>query len=413
MKDIQKSILSTAILYEDLRYLIFGELQEEYFTNEYKTVFKEMNKLYRQKQDIDPVIISSSLGQAYTKTIADLSDVSFIRPNIEQYIRILKNNCSSNKAIRQTEELLFDLKENRLQPEEVQNKFIEISKLFDSSGSKYKSCNMTEVLTEAFNSYNSKQSYYKTGFSKLDNTVLISPGDFIIIGGRPSSGKTTLSTNIMPCMSMNNKITFFSIETNKINIANKLIASTGKLELNKILHKNLTDEEIERYLNTSSQLMKANIEIVEAGGMTVNQITTKALQRQADIIFIDYLQLINSNTNNSYERVTRISNELHTFAQREKITVIALSQLRRQEAGRKTIEPTMSDLRESGAIEQDADAILLLYDPVTALSEAEQTEKRKDITKQERSLIVAKNKQGRTGKINLNFYSGIQKFYEI
>ncbi|MBP1925850.1 replicative DNA helicase [Sedimentibacter acidaminivorans] len=412
MREIQKSLLSTAILYEEQRYLIFGELQEEHFTNEYKTIFKEMKKLYSQRQDIDPVIIMQNLGVAYKDLIADLANPIFIKPNTSQYIKRLKESYYTIQAISQTEELLSNLRQNNSDAEVLQNKYIEISKMFNSNANAYKSYNMTETLNEAYENYNSKENYYKTGFKKLDDTVLISPGDYIIIGGRPSSGKTTFSTNIMQNMATKHKILFFSLETNKINIANKLICSAGKIQLNKILHKSLNDEEQSRYLNTSSELMKLNLEIIEAGGMTVNQIITKSLQRQADIIFIDYLTLVKAESKSLYEKATRISNELHTMAQKNKITIIALSQLKRPDSGKKVSEPAMNDLRESGAIEQDADAIFLLYDPVTSLSDAEQAEKKINIEKQERSLIVAKNKLGRTGKINLNFYGGVQTFYE-
>lgn len=416
MREIEKSLLSTAILYEDLRWLIFGELQEQHFTNEYRTIFKEMQKLYKQKQDIDPVIILTNLGQAYTDVIADLSDVGFVKPNIEQYIKILKDNYSSNMAIRKTEELLFDLKGKRISPEDAQNKYIEISKYFNVDDNRYRSFNMTETLTETYESYYAKENYYRTGFYKIDETVLISPGDYVVIGGKSHSGKTTFATNIMTNMAERNKVVFFSIETNKIKIGNKLISSKGKIELEKINKKLLSNEEEQRFLSASNELMKLNLEIVESGGMTLNQMFVKALQRQADIIFIDHLQLVTLNANgrnlSMYEKITKISNELHSFAQQNKITVFALSQLRRAEQGRKVQEPTMSDLRESGAIEADADAIFLLHDPVTALSEEEQAEQRKNFSKQKRHLIIAKNKEGRTGKIYLNFYGNIQTFYE-
>jgi len=416
MREIEKAILSTAILYEEFRYLIFGELQEEHFTNEFKTIFKEMNKLYKQKQDVDPIILLGNLGQAYTEVIATLSDVSFIKPNIDEYIKILKENYSSNMAIRKTEELLFDLKGKRISPEDSQNKFIEISKYFNVNDNKYKSYTMADTMTEAFESYYAKENYYQTGFSKIDETVLISPGDYIIIGGKSHSGKTTLATNIMTNMAERNKVVFFSIETNKVKIGNKFISSKGKIELEKINKKLLSEEEETRFLNTSSELMELDLEIVQAGGMTLNQMFIKALQRQADIIFIDHLQLVTLNANgrnlSMYEKITKISNELHSFAQQNKITVFALSQLRRAEQGRNVQEPTMSDLRESGAIEADADAIFLLHDPVTALSEEEQAEQRKNFSKQKRHLIIAKNKEGRTGKIYLNFYGNIQTFYE-
>lgn len=412
MREIQKSILSTAILYEDLRYLIFGELEDKLFDNEYKTIFKEMKKLYLQRQDIDPVVMLGSLGNAYTDSIAELSNPSFVKPNLEQYIKILKENYSLSLAISQTEELIFDLKGKRLKPEELQNKYIEISKLFNSDSNKHKSYTMQEATSAAFESYYSKENYFKTGFNKIDKTVKISKGDYIIIGGRPSSGKTTLASQVMLNMSKSAKIVFFSLETNKVNIVNKLACSVGKIPLDKIMNKTLTEEEERHFAETLSQIMNLNLEIVEAAGMTTNKIFTKALQRQADVIFIDYLSIINLDSRSMYEKVTRLSNELHEFAQREKITVIALSQLRRPEPGRKVKEPTMSDLRESGAIEQDADAIFLLHDPADNLSEEEQAEQRKNIDKQDRSLIIAKNKLGRTGRINLQFYGGVQTFYE-
>lgn len=412
MREIEKAILSTAILYEDLRYLIFGELQEEHFTNEYRTIFKEMQKLYKQKQDIDPVIILTNLGQAYTDVIADLSDVGFVKPNIEQYIKILKDNYSSNMAIRETEELLLNLKKKQISPEDAQSKYIEISKYFNINDGKYKSYSMPEALSKAWDSYYARANFIRTGYGKIDRDVKISKGDYIIIGGRPSSGKSTFATNIMANMSRDNKVVFFSLETNIVNITNKIICLTGKIPLNKIMNKTLSEEEEKRFQETYNALMNSNLKIVEAAGMTVNQISTKALQEQADIIFVDHMSIVNSNAKSLYEKVSKISNELHEFAQREKITVFALSQLRRAEQGRKAQEPTMSDLRESGAIEQDADVVMILYDPVTALSNEEQAEQRKDISKQKRDLIIAKNKLGKTGKLYLNFYGGIQKFYE-
>jgi len=412
MEELQRSILTAAIFYEDFRYLIFGELQEEHFTNEYKAIFKEMYKLYRRKQDIDAVIILSNLGNAYAGTIAELSDIGYKKPDIEQYIKKIKDDYSSNIAIRQTEELLFDLREKRIEPEEAQNKYIEISKHFNSDDKKFKSYTMAEATAEAYKSYFEKENYFKTGFKKIDDTVKISKGDYIIIGGRPQSGKTTFASNIMYNMARKNKVIFFSLETNMVNIINKLACSVGKIQLDKIMNKSFTEDEESHFANILSELMKSNLEILEAAGMNTNKIFTKTLQRQADIIFIDYLSIINADSKTMYEKVTRLSNELHEFSQREKVTTIALSQLRRPEPGRKIKEPTMNDLRESGAIEQDADAIFLLHDPADNLTEEEQAEKRKSLEKQSRSLIIAKNKLGRTGKINFNFYGNVQTFYE-
>ena len=271
---------------------------------------------------------------------------------------------------------------------------------------------MPEALTKHGTAITQGQTLLER-YGKIDRDVKISKGDYIIIGGRPSSGKSTFATNIMANMSRDNKVVFFSLETNIVNITNKIICLTGKIPLNKIMNKTLSEEEEKRFQETYNALMNSNLKIVEAAGMTVNQISTKALQEQADIIFVDHMSIVNSNAKSLYEKVSKISNELHEFAQREKITVIALSQLRRAEQGRKAQEPTMSDLRESGAIEQDADVVMILYDPVTALSNEEQAEYRKDISKQKRDLIIAKNKLGKTGKLYLDFYGGIQNFMRV
>ena len=138
-----------------------------------------------------------------------------------------------------------------------------------------------------------------------------------------------------------------------------------------------------------------DLHVVEASGWTVEQIKSKALQLKATVIMIDYLSLIQGNGNSTYEKVSNISIALHTMAQRTKIAVIALSQLSRE--GKNA--PDMTSLRESGQIEQDADCILLLHTVEP------------DNPHSDRELIIAKNKEGQTGKIPLTFKGEYQKFY--
>ena len=142
--------------------------------------------------------------------------------------------------------------------------------------------------------------------------------------------------------------------------------------------------------------------MVDAAGWTVQQIKSKAVQLRAEIIIIDYLSLIRGEGKSLYERVTNISMELHTLAQANRIAVIALSQLNR--AGKD--EPDMTSLRESGQIEQDADVILLLHEIGRSVLDREAG------GDADRRLIIAKNKEGMTGAITLNFQGEYQRFCE-
>jgi len=148
--------------------------------------------------------------------------------------------------------------------------------------------------------------------------------------------------------------------------------------------------------NKTSEFTKLKLSIVAAAGWSVPQIQAKAVQLGAEIIFVDYLGLIKSEGSGRYEKITNISVDLHTMAQSRKITTIALSQLNREGMG----EPDMTHLRESGQLEQDADIILLLH----SMGEKERFD---------RKLIIAKNKEGRTGALRFSFDGAHQKFMEI
>lgn len=403
MEQIQKNILSIAILYPKERYLIFRDLEEHHFMNEYRTIFQEMQQLYNSNKEIDPLVILNDLGQEYALKIAELSDISYVKPNTKQYIDILINDYQRKQAKDKLTSILFNLERKEYKPEQLQDDILEASKIFQSNNSRFKSYTMMEGLTNVLNNLEKKKQYHKTGFSYLDKIIYIDKADFVIIGGRPSSGKTTFATNIMTNMSENNKVLFFSLETAAEGIYQKIISSKANINIAKILNNNLTDEDYTKYLSVSNELDKHNLEVIEASGMAINDITSTTLQKKADIIFIDYMQLIQEQGRTEYERVSEISKKLHIFAQKEKVCVIALSQLSRMENENR--KPTMSDLRSSGQIEQDADSIILIYKPNTDTGQ-DQDEK------QPREVIVAKNKKGYTGTLNFNFYGGTQTFYE-
>ena len=208
-----------------------------------------------------------------------------------------------------------------------------------------------------------------------------------------------MAVNISMNMSAKNKVLFFSLETSAVKIYKKIASSAGSISYNSILKSNLLDSDYSSFLNAANEFSKYSLKVIEAAGMTVDDMAAIALQEKADIIFIDYMQIVSDKTAKSiYERVTNISKDLHILAQKEKIAIVALSQLRRTDKK----EPVMSDLRESGQIEQDADAIIFIHNK----------EDSEEINKQTREIIIAKNKQGEIGKLDFKFYGRVQTFDE-
>ena len=238
-----------------------------------------------------------------------------------------------------------------------------------------------------------KQKHIPTGFAELDRYLYLDPGDFIIVGGRPSSGKTAFTLQMLLKMSREYKVGYFSLETSREGIADRLISNFSRTDFGKINRSEFTDEDWIQITKCYDDFSKLNLEVIEAAGWGVQQVRGYTAMNQYDVIFIDYLTLLTGRGKDSVEKASNISKDLHTMAQADKVTVFALSQLNRKGAE----SPDMTSLRESGQIEQDADAILLLsydaYEP------------------EERELTIAKNKKGRIGKIKLRFDGSIQTFW--
>ena len=402
MEEIQKTILTMIFLYPEVRYKIFKKLNGNHFNNQYKTIFNSCQKLYKKNKEIDPLIVMSDIGNEYMSLIASLTDITLIKkPNVDEYIKVLTEDYNKREAIFKTKNLLLQIEKGELPQEKIQEGYLSISKVFNSESEDTRIFDTVQGFSMVLDELESKKEYIQTGFKKLDELVLIDKGDMIVIAGKPSSGKTTIATNMMMNISAKYNVLFFSIETSAVKIYKKIASSAARINYKKILKSEMYESDYSSFLGVANEFSNHKLKVVEAAGMSVNDIISISLQNKADIIFIDYLQIVaDKSDKSSYERVSNISRELHTFAQKEKITVVALSQLKRTD----NRQPTMSDLRESGQIEQDADAIIFIHNP----NNAEQ----QDISNQYREVIIGKNKQGEIGSIDYKFHGSVQTFKE-
>lgn len=230
-------------------------------------------------------------------------------------------------------------------------------------------------------------NYVRWGMEKLNANLKIRPGGFVILGGYASSGKTALGTQFALQLAQNgHNVCFYSLETDDETLYDRMAAQISGANFMRIQNRTAQESDYNALIAAANKTRDMRFTYESAAGWTVEQITGHALARRYDVIVIDYVQLIESSAPNRAEEVARVSRKLHSFAQQTKTVVIGLSQLTPTDH----YPPTMNDLRESRQLTQDADAILILYEP-----------RDEGARETDRVLKIAKNKQGRRGTILL------------
>lgn len=395
----ETAVLGSLLIAPELCGEIFAKVHEnDFITSEYKHIFLSAKKLYLQNKYIDAVTICHEAGgDAYRDILMQLMQVTPTSAGWSEYAEVLKEESRLYRLQQIGARIMT------CQSLDEASKVLSDAHSLTSSRSDIKTVSMTQGLMNFMEDLENKPEYILTSIGKLDEKLNISAGDFIILGGYPSAGKTALALQIASYMGIKKKVGIFSLETNDRKIYNRLISQLTLTDFRKIKTHDLSEKELMDITKQNKMLCKIQIDVINASGMSVADIISKTYERRYDIIFIDYLQLITASSIkvNRTEQVSQISRDLHTFAQNSKTTVIALSQLSRPEKENKVQKaPTMASLRESGQIEQDADAIMLLYlsDPENPYSD--------------RILKLVKNKDGELAYMQLNFDGKHQTFFE-
>ena len=251
-----------------------------------------------------------------------------------------------------------------------------------------------------------KLEAYETGFPRLDSHVVISPGDFVILLAEQSAGKTAFSIELMNRFARNgHKCVYFSLETEPYKLGDRALTNYTNMSFNNVKRQSMTEDDWERISEKSQEIKALPGEIIAAAGMNVDQIKIEAIRREAEIIFIDYVGLIQprkGTTDSIYREMTAISKDLHTLAQTEKMTIIALQQQNRGKAG----EADLHSGRDTSQFESDADVMMILTIPEGERDGEEY------VPSWTENLNIVKNKEGDRCFIPYTFDGSRQKFYE-
>ena len=403
MKDIKQtqSILLGAIIVFPENADVLQELEIEDFDPELRDVFAAIFGYWTTEQKWNAVTIMAKYpGLKETMMqCADAFNVEFIRnvthDTLESWAQVVKEQA----AVGRFQALAFQSVEDSVTYEELPELYEEMGEALNLHTEENDFLNTSDGIDDYIRRKDEKPKYIRSGLKKLDSCLHMTAGNFVIIGGRPSAGKTALSLQMAADMAAQGyKVCYFSLETDANTLIERTIANRLNIPLHAVKNKTVSMEELDRL----ADVKKYPIYFRSAAGKNVGWIRTQSVRMQANIVFVDYLQLIHqSGAKDRYSAVTEISMALHEFAQSTGTLVIALAQLNRDTA-REGVAPTAADLRESGQIEQDADAIILLANRVTTKSRPEP----------HYHFALEKNKEGDTGELLIQFNKPVQRFEE-
>ena len=404
-----------------------------FYLDSHNKIFTVIRELSEVNKPIDIMTVQESLKKKNWLTaiggIEYLTEVARSVPtaaNIDEYIRIVEEKAILRRLIEQGTEIITEAYNSNNSINEIldnaETKILNVVKT--RKGSEFRTIQdvlfKTQADLEKISKNKGEVTGVTTGFYKLDKiTSGLHPHELIIIAARPGMGKTAFALNLATNMAKGgNTVALFNMEMSAEQLVMRMLASVGQIEGNKLKNGNLKNDDWKRVNEAISILADTKMYIDDTAGMTISEIRAKcrrlaSMKDGLDVIIIDYLQLIQGSDRykgNRVQEVTEISRSLKTLAMELKVPVIALSQLSRsvEGKGRKDNRPILSDLRESGSIEQDADIVAMLHREDYYDREALVDENTSRTT-----LIIAKHRNGPVLDIPLIFKTNTSTFNSV
>ncbi len=424
--EAEQAVLASAILNENSLSSVMENLSEDdFYVTAHKTVYTAISRLFSSGRPVDLVTVSGELGEKLDSIggISYLTKIMqgiYTTENVKHYIDIVQSKTLLRRLIEAGSEIVDmsvkDEEDIELILDKSEQLIFQISerrgaKGFYHIGEVVKSA---MAILEELKKRSGKVTGIPTGFSGLDHlTAGFQDSDLIIVAARPGVGKTSLALNFVENAAIRHKATvaIFSLEMSKEQLVNRVLSSEALVEMGKLRIGDIGPDEMTRLAHALKDVVTAPIYIDDTPGTTVGEIRSQCRrlksERGLDMVVIDYLQLMQGDRRdgNRANEVGDISRALKIMAKELNVPVITLSQLNRATITEKR-RPKLSDLRESGSIEQDADIVFLLYNPNdTAPDDAEPT----NIYE----CIIAKNRSGSLGKVDMAWRGEYTKFTEV
>jgi len=400
---------------------------EDFYRQDHKEIFEAVMDLFEAGKPVDIISVKEQLkvrgtleGVGGLEYLSSLSDIVPTTANVRHYAKIVEEKSLLRKLIKASGEIMnlgFEASEDvAIITEEAQKRIFDILQQRSSKGF----YPIKEILLDSFNKleelYNSKGyiTGVPTGFSDLDTkTAGLHPADLILVAARPAMGKTSFALNLAQYASIHARIpvAIFSLEMSKEQLVNRILCSEAMVDSQKIRTGKLDEEDWTKIAGALGPVSEAPIYIDDTPGLTIMEIRAKCrrlkLEKNIGLIVIDYLQLMQGRgrSENRQQEISEISRALKILAKEINVPVVTLSQLSRAPETRSDHRPILSDLRESGAIEQDADLVVFLYREDYYNPEAE----KKNVAE----VILAKNRNGVTGIVELAWLGQFTKFVNL
>ena len=352
-------------------------------------VFEAAREIWSAGTPVDPVTLGAKAGKEYSQTIVDCVNLTPTAVNCGAYLKILQEQA--RLSAMQVEALSISTAET---VEDATESYEKIGKLLAATED-IEDYSLTEMIGMYLDRMNdpTPPDYLHFGMDRLDSALAVTPGMFLIIGADSSTGKTALALQFAVHIAKAGKrVGFFSLETPQEPLQNRILSQhqLAGIPVPSSQQKKLTDEDYTRAAQAGILSQDIPLRVIRKAN-TLEKIRARTLQRRFEVIFIDYVQLIDVQGKERFDVVTRISMGLHRMAQELGIVIVGLSQVTPPEKGKK-VKLTVDDLRESRQLKQDADIVLLMTKATG-----------KDDPPEARILEVAKNKDGRRPKLRLNF----------
>ncbi|MGG7059231.1 replicative DNA helicase [Clostridium nigeriense] len=400
---------------------------EDFYRDGHKVIFKAIREMFSKDMAVDLVTLLEYLkstdmlekagGVTY---ISEVSSSVITTANLEAYIKIVEEKSTLRKLIKSATNIIEESYNKQDKVEEVldlaQKKIFDLAEKQGSNDYEPLANVLERGFLEIERLFNNKGSItgVGSGIRDLDaKTSGFQKGDMVLIAARPSMGKTTFSLNIAEHAALREgkSVVIFSLEMSKEQLAYKLLCSEANVDMLKLRTGNLDDDDWERIARATGPLSKARIYIDDTAGLSVMEMRSKCrkikMEHGIDMILIDYLQLMSgsSGSESRQQEVSEISRSIKALAKEMECPVIALSQLSRAPEQRADHRPMLSDLRESGSIEQDADVVMFLYRDEYYNKETED----KNIGE----CIIAKQRNGPVGTVKMAWIGAHSKFANL